>query len=91
MRRFKLILAVFFIYFFSQPVLSQFYNKKYAVVVGINDYLNKQLDLTYAKGDAMAVESMLKELGFTVFSLYDNQATKVNIISMLEDELDDKG
>ncbi|MCP4265916.1 MAG: DUF1566 domain-containing protein [Candidatus Brocadiaceae bacterium] len=74
----------------SKVTFAQLYHHQYAVVIGIDEYSGahwRDQNLNYARGDAEAIEKMLKEHGFIVYSLYDNKATKVQITSILEDQL----
>lgn len=70
---------------FSAPTStpSGWYSKSYALVVGINKYTNGWGRLDAAVNDARAVASVLKEQGFQVTELYDQQATKYNIVHQL--------
>jgi len=64
------------------------YSHSYALVVGINKYVSKNLpELKYAKRDAEAVAAFLKDQGFEVIALYDRQATRAAIISTMENDL----
>ncbi|MBW1763753.1 MAG: caspase family protein [Deltaproteobacteria bacterium] len=65
------------------------YSKKYAVSIGIDDY-RYWPKLGNARNDAFAMEQLLKSLGYTIFHLYDRQATKDNIQSMLVDIIGSK-
>lgn len=67
---------------------AQFYSRQYAVVVGIDKYTHKNWrKLSYARKDAEAVATLLKQLDYTIYELYDEHATRANIISVLEDQL----
>ncbi len=69
---------------------AQLDHHQYAVVIGIDKYSGahwQNRSLNYARGDAEAVENMLKEQGFKVYPLYDEKATKAQITSLLEDQL----
>lgn len=65
--------------------LSQsYYQKSYALVVGINDYKAPALtDLTYARKDAESMAAYLHGEGFAVTPLFDAQATKAAIIAKM--------
>jgi len=67
------------------------YNKTYAVIIGIDNYPNLSSDaqLSYAVSDAKAVERMLsnKFLFNEIYSLYNEQATKSNILGLLLNKL----
>lgn len=60
----------------SQPTLK---GNSWAVVVGINDYMTAQR-LRFAVADASAVADLLTRQGFTVKALYNQQATRANIL-----------
>lgn len=65
-----------------------FYSNRYAVVIGINQYANTRWpSLKNARNDAEGVANLMKALGFIVYKLFDSQATRLNIISLLEDNL----
>ena len=61
----------------------------YAIVVGISDYMDDELDLTVAANDAWAVSSYLQKHGFPPIEenrirvLVDHQATYENIVTAL--------
>jgi len=67
------------------------YNKMIAVVIGIDDYkdLPPKDHLTYAVKDAKGVESVLrKDYQFDkIITLYDREATRDNIMKVLQGEL----
>lgn len=66
---------------------SQYYRKSWAVIIGIDKY-NHWPQLEYAVHDAKGMKETLKKFGFTEFlELYDNEATKPNIMRLLGDEL----
>lgn len=67
---------------------TPFYGKRYAVVVGINTYQHSHWPkLSYAQKDAAGFGELLEELGFTVYPLYDANASRAKIVSLLEDDL----
>jgi len=67
------------------------YKHSYALVVGINKYVSKNLpELNYARRDAEAVAVFLKGQGFEVINLYDRQATRAAIISKMENDLSNR-
>lgn len=67
---------------------TSFYGKRYAVVIGINSYQHSHWPkLSYAQKDAAGFCALLKELGFTVYPLYDANASRAKIVSLLEDDL----
>ena len=66
---------------------TMFYNKSWAVVIGINKY-EKWPGLEYAVNDATSVKKRLEKLGFDeIISLMDREATKNNITRVLGDRL----
>jgi formylglycine-generating enzyme required for sulfatase activity len=85
---FPLLLAVLLFSIWTPNLYSQFYSQKYAVVVGVDKYPHVNFaDLNYARKDAEGVARILRTLGFQVYPLYDADATKEKIISLLEDQL----
>jgi len=65
------------------------YEKSWAIVVGINDYSNEQGRLLNAVNDARAVADVLRDTHSfdEIYTLYDHDATRRNIMSWLRDEL----
>lgn len=64
-----------------------------AVVIGIDDYQNKNLrDLHYAVSDAKAMSDLLQQqTTFEIYrELYNEQATKVNILDVVDNLSDDR-
>ncbi len=62
--------------------------KSYAVVIGIGHYPSSQWpDLTFARKDAEGMATILRNQGFEVTTLYDEQATARQILMTLEDRL----
>lgn len=65
-------------------------SKLYIVSVGINEYRNNMLNLNYGRPDAEAFVSKIQEVANSIFSdievveIYDNQATKPEILSAFE-------
>jgi WD40 repeat protein len=59
--------------------------------VGINQYKNPRMALNYAKPDALSFSKLMDEKGMNLFksielhSLYDEQATRQNILAKLEE------
>lgn len=87
-----IIFLSFLIFIVELPIhvlnAQQIYTNQYAVVIGIDDYNPKYFNkLGYAKSDAVAIEKLFMELDFIVHSLYNSEATKTNILSLLEDHL----
>src|SRR6185369_14554365 len=66
------------------------YNKSYAVIIGIDKYLNLPQDrqLQNAVKDAQGVQEVLtRHYRFDrIFTLYDQQATKDRILELLTEE-----
>jgi len=69
------------------------YSKSYAVIIGIDQYKNfpYDLQLNYAVKDAKVVEKVIKKhFCFNkIYTLYNENATKENIINVLSGELTD--
>lgn len=74
------------------PQTSALYENSWAVVVGINQY-QYWPQLSYAVNDAKGVSEVLhKEYGFAkerIFTLYDEEATRENIVRVLTETLAD--
>lgn len=67
---------------------GKFFDNSYALVVGIDSYAHaKWPELNYAVKDARGFAEFLRSQGFTVFELYEKQATKGAILSAIEDKL----
>jgi len=72
------------------PITEPFYNKLWGVVIGIDNYRNKDVeDLSYAVHDARGVEKLLREhYQFDhIVTLYNNDASKENIIRAISTDL----
>jgi len=82
----------------SRPDTIMIYNKGperviscYLVAIGINEYRNPALDLNYARADAEAFSNTIKEKSTSLFKkveiheLVDTEATKRNILSLMDD------
>lgn len=69
----------------SGIVNAQYYENSYAVVIGIDDYPSHPTlqKLNYAVKDAESLAQILKNEGFKVIGLYDDQASKANILDQL--------
>lgn len=65
-----------------QTKISSLYRKKYAVVIGINNY-NVWPSLECAVNDAISVKKFLEEQNYQVISLINNEATRPNILKTL--------
>ena len=67
------------------------YRKSYAVIIGIDQYkhLPYDMQLSYAVKDAKGVEKIIKkQFNFDkIYTLYNEEATKNNIINLLSGEL----
>ena len=70
----------------ATPTLDSVYNQSYAVIIGISAY-DRFPALEYALKDARAIEQRLKSLGFQTTILLDRQATRNNILKILDEEL----
>lgn len=71
-------------------VLHELYEKSWALVIGINRYTKGGKDfpnLSYAVSDAKRVAARLKEMGFEVTLLLDQEATRTNILLALGDDI----
>lgn len=65
--------------------LGRFFDHSYAVVIGIDDYIDSSRPkLSYAVKDGRALAAFLREQGFTVMELYDQDATRAVVLSTLE-------
>ena len=64
-------------------VFQRGYSSSYALVVGINRYSHWP-NLEYAARDAGEIAAVLKQRGFTVFRLTNQNATRHNILDRLE-------
>ena len=72
----------------ESDVLSESYDRSYALVVGIDRYPESIWpDLSYATVDARGIAELLERRGFEVTTLYDAGATKAAILTHLENEL----
>ena len=71
--------------------------KCHVLAIGINDYQNNSLDLSYAKADAMAVAEMIQQDQQQLFqevkvrTLFDTEATKENILATLDEMAEQVG
>ncbi|MFC1857158.1 TAXI family TRAP transporter solute-binding subunit [Thermodesulfobacteriota bacterium] len=66
--------------FTSEP-LHGWYAKQYALVAGIDSYQNNRIPrLGNAVNDARAISDMLRKMGYELTELYNEQATRSNII-----------
>lgn len=71
----------------SAAQLSHFYDKSYAVVIGINDY-ERWPALEFAVNDAKAIKEKLMETGFDeITTIFDKEATQRRILTELFHEL----
>lgn len=78
----------------SIDIFSDFSSKNstcYILSVGINQYKNPKMSLNYAKSDASSFSDVMNEKGNSLFknielhTLYDQDASKTNILSKLEE------
>lgn len=67
----------------TSAMQADWYQKSYAFVVGINSYSHGWGRLSAGVSDAKKVAATLRERGFTVFELYDAQATSSQIVTEL--------
>lgn len=80
--------ALLFLCALGASLQAQIYAKKYAVVIGIDQYdAGCWPNLSYAYKDAKAVATLMRQLQFTVYELYNEKATKAAILSTLLDKL----
>lgn len=64
---------------------KSWYHKQYAIVVGINTYKKKSIPtLVNALNDAHSVAKLLRDKGFSVIELYNENATKDRILDALK-------
>ena len=64
---------------------SEFYNNSYALVIGINTYAEPKFkDLSSAVFDAKSIAHFLKGQGFEIITLYNEQASRLEIISKMQ-------
>src|ERR1017187_5854243 len=69
-------------------VLTPWFSKSYAIVVGVNTYTNPTWPrLSYAVNDAKGIAEFLATQGFEVTSLIESNATRQAIVSVVEDQL----
>jgi len=66
---------------------NQYYNKSYAVMVGIDDYPSWWPDIGFAKNDVSVLARRMKIQGFESTFIYDKNATKKNIIDTIAKDL----
>ncbi|MEA1953798.1 MAG: caspase family protein [Campylobacterota bacterium] len=65
--------------------LNKWYKKQYAIVIGIEQYKNKDISyLPNAKNDAEAVSKLLMISGFDVTEILTKEATKQNILNAIK-------
>jgi len=65
-----------------------YYNKSYALVIGISKYTSiRWKNLPYARSDAAVIADMLRQKGFEVLTLFDRDATKHAILARLENNI----
>lgn len=86
--------AVEVTYFGVYPILKDFYKNVWVVIVGIDRYKDPNIPaLKYAVKDAKGVEELVKSSVVTgrVKSLYNEEATRDNIMKLLQGELSEAG
>ena len=65
--------------------ISSWYRQQYAIVIGIDHYKRLSLPrLKNAVNDARSIASILREKGFSVIELYNENATKERILDALK-------
>ncbi|MFA5779847.1 MAG: tetratricopeptide repeat protein [Elusimicrobiota bacterium] len=64
---------------------KEFYDKKYALCIGINKYTGDIPELKYAVNDALEIKKELIKHGFITKLLINEQATKDNILKYFQD------
>jgi len=91
MRKARMIVLACCLACISLPgrVNAQFFDRSYAIVIGIDHYefANTWPTLSYAVKDAQAMAGLLRGQGFTVIPLYETQANKQAILSSMQDNL----
>ncbi|ETR74705.1 MAG: Polysaccharide deacetylase domain containing protein [Candidatus Magnetoglobus multicellularis str. Araruama] len=86
-KKFVLIWTILFMFMTMAAVFADdaYYNKSYAIVVGISKYASlRWKDLPYARSDAAIIADILRHKGFEVLTLYDRNATRHAILARLE-------
>jgi hypothetical protein len=86
LRRLPILLIVIFLMgpaAIRAAVFQPGYSSSFALVVGINKY-DHWPNLEYAARDAGEIAAVLRQKGFTVFTLTNHKATKKNILGRLE-------
>lgn len=86
---FVAVLAVTLLAGHASGAQEHLFAKSYAVVIGIGDYPRRSGfgPLTYPRKDAGGMAAFLRDQGFEVTQLFDEKATRRNILSSLEDEI----
>jgi hypothetical protein len=83
-----LVIAVWFVCILLnsfESVVAQYYEDSYALVIGIDKYASSQHSLLKnAKKDAQSIANVLKKRGFEVVSLYNEKATRNEIIRQID-------
>lgn len=74
-----------FVFGLRSSCIAQSFNQSYAVVVGIDSYASlRWRHLLYAKKDAEAMAQYLKSQGYQVTELYNERATRQNILGTFD-------
>ncbi len=69
----------------AEEAIASYYDTSYALVIGINKYPSSNWEnLDCAVKDAKGMEAFLKNQGFEIIPLYNEHATKNNIISKMQ-------
>src|SRR5215211_4152959 len=64
-----------------------FYRKSWAVIIAINDYQNEHIPtLLNAVNDGQKLSALLKNIGFETIEVYNTEANKESIMSLLVDD-----
>lgn len=76
------------------PILKGYYKNIWAVIIGVDKFKNSSVPpLKYAVRDAKGVEKLLREkvVAGKIITLYNEEATKENILQVLQGELSEAG
>ncbi len=76
----------------AHPIAYAAPPQKIAVVIGVADYFNKNMeDLAFAEKDARDVSDQLRQIGFKVATIVGNDAGQANVQAKLDAVLDRAG
>ena len=91
MRCWRVLLAsVFFLALMAIQAHARddFFENSYDIVIGIGNYTNKHWQtLAHAKKDGIAIADFLVGQGYRVYDLYDEEATRTNIMTIIGEEI----